>query len=483
MILRTPADLYPYQRDMARAICEHVTQGLPLAVWARVGAGKTAATATAIATLQAWERHTPGAGIKAALVFGTRRIAQSVWLAEVQAWSHLRNLRVAVLRGPNREYLLRTPSDIYVINYESIPWLITQLHHHFFSRSAPLLFDMVVFDELTKLKHATGKRFRYLFEGLLPAINKRVGLTGTPAPNGYADLHGQVQALDNGRRLGTEIGHYKDRFFDRVGWGGKKLVLKKGAKEEIHKLIADVVIQVVVPRRTAEPVINDLWVEMPPEAEKEYEELEKEFFVELETGHRVRAVNVSARDSKLLQYAGGAVIHDTEAKAWTAVHDAKLEALDDLLEDLGGRPLLVAYQFRADMRRIRERYEKKYKVAYIGPGVGDREGKEIEDRWNAGEYNLLLGHPQSIGHGLNFQYGGHEICFFGETWNLELHDQFIGRLDDRHGQAEQVIIHRILTRRTMDEVVRTALMNKIEDQEGLRQAMLEYRRKKMETQA
>ena len=188
--------------------------------------------------------------------------------------------------------------------------------------------------------------------------------------------------------------------------------------------------------------------------------------------------NQAALSNKLLQFANGAVYTDTETRRWAAVHDAKLEALDDLLEEIGGRPLLLAYNYRPDVERILERYKGKYSVANLGPGVSDSAGIDIENRWNNGEYNVLVGHGASIGHGLNLQYGGHEIAWFGLSWNLELYDQFIGRLADRHGQTEQVIVHRLLVENTADEIVRDVIRGKAGDQNGLRQAIMDYRKRK-----
>ena len=253
-MLRSPNDLFDYQRDMVRHICEHPRS----MVWARVGAGKTAAAATAVHTLQQW------GAIKAALVLGTRRISNQVWVPEVGKWEHLNHMRVHVLRGKHREFLLQQQADIYVINYESIPWLVTYLHHHYLRHGRPLPFDMAILDEITKMKNATGKRWQFLYQGIMPIVPYRAGLTGTPAPNGYLDLHGQYNMLDDGQRLGTEKGHYEDRFFYHDGFGGYRKVLKKGAKEEVHRLIGDMTIQVEVPRRTPEPLVNDIMVTLEP---------------------------------------------------------------------------------------------------------------------------------------------------------------------------------------------------------------------------
>ena len=467
-----------------------------------MGKGKTATVLDAVVELQ------DRIEIKSVLVIGTLRIIQEVWPAEIEKWAEFSHLRSITLHGPGKQ-LSGKAADLYLINYEGLMWLAGELnaiarrlrvpvaalsdlglfakrkgvkasvlrllqgkgtaHDIFFALdtarrerlATPALeafeaeyrrripFDTVVFDEISRMKHGSTKRFKAWREPM-PLFRYRWGLTGTPASNGYADLWGQTFMLDNGIRLGRTISSFRTRFMRPVPHVDyHAFELQPEAEPEIRRLIADIVYE-VDPKDFADapPVINDVWVTLSSYARGVYEQMWREYAIEL-NANPVEALTSSARSSKLLQIANGAVYD--EHKDWYAVHDAKLLALDEILEEAAGNPVLVAYAFRHDLYRLRQRYPH---LQVLGPGV--------VDAWNAGRVPLLAIHPASAGHGLNLQHGGHILAWYGlpPTRNLEHYEQTIARLHGRHGQEAQVTVHRILAHDTLDTAVARALESK-----------------------
>ena len=467
---RTPEDLHPYQQVGVRFLLDH-----PLAaLFFDMGLGKTATTLTAIVHLL--ERLQ----IYGVLVLAPRRVAETVWHIEAQRWSHTRHLRIRVLRGSNKNLLAREllrPYEIFVINYEAIPWLVTQINERFLRHRRYPPFNMVVFDELTRCKNPEGMRMR-TFAPLLPDFDRRVGLTGTPAPNGYWDLHGQYRVLDDGKRLGTDQQVWKEQYFIEDQYSRKR-VPATGSKEKIEARIRDITLSMTDTDYLDLPeyVYNDLEVILPAKVRIEYERFEKTMFAELDHGV-LEVFNAAALTNKCRQLANGNLVDSENPDKPIPVHDVKLEALDDVLEEAAGNPVLCAYIFRVDLHRIRKRYERRYKVAYLGPGVSDNQALRIVDAWNGGAYDLLLTHPLSAGHGLNLQFGGNRIVWVGLDWNLEGWLQLNARLRRQGQQARSVIVHRILAADTIDHAVKDALDHKLSDQAGLRRALENYRKRR-----
>ena len=372
---------------------------------------------------------------------------------------------------------------MWVINYESLPWLYNQLVTTFLHQGRYPPFDTIIFDEVTRVKHPTGARigpWHAKTEGvcLLDYFTRRIGLTGTPAPNGYIDLFGQYLAVDGGRRLGTLLTDYKRQYFteDPIK---RRTWLRDGAKEQIEERIADITVSMEVDDYLELPpyVVNDISVDLPPKAQAAYDELEQEMLTELD-GVPLEVFNAGALTAKCRQMANGIVRHHEDRETLLPVHEAKLEALEEVLEEAGGSGVLISYLFRPDLERILKRYEKRFRLAYLGPGVSDTEAVQIIQEWNQGLYDGLITSPQSAGHGLNLQYGGHQVVWFGCDYNLEGWLQLNARLR-RPGQTnDRVIIHRILARNTIDSTVVYALENKIEDQAGLRDAIKHYQEQK-----
>lgn len=440
--------------------------------------GKTAICLTAIADLL------DSFVIRGVLVVAPRRVAEVVWDAEAQAWDHTSHLSISVLRGRSKAALTREllrPKDVHVINYESLPWLYNQIHELFIQRGRWIPWDMLIFDEVTRIKHPRGKRIspwhaKTKGKCLLDMFPRKVGLTGTPAPNGYLDLFGQYLAIDGGERLGVEVTDYKRAFFEEDQMA-RRLWLRPGAKEAIERRIADITISMEVDDYLELPpyVINDLVVDLPPKAREQYERLESDMFAEID-GTPLEVFNAASLTAKCRQVANGIVRHHEDPNTVLPVHDAKLEALDEVMEEAAGQGVLISYVFRPDLDRIMARYKKTYRLAYLGPGVNDREAKVIIEAWNQGEYHGLCLHHLSGGHGLNLQFGGHQVVWFGMDFNLEGYQQLNARLRRPGQEAQRVIIHRILARDTVDRAVVDAIERKVGDQRALRDAIKAYQR-------
>ena len=462
------AEMHGYQDRAVDFLLEHPRAAL----WLEMGLGKT------IVVLTALDQMMDSLQAKAALVVAPLRVAQHVWEREAQRWEHTRWLRFSLLHGDRaqREHNLAKHADVYVINYEGLPWLAQRLEQQYLSKGRVLPFDVIVFDEVTKLKNSTSLRHKSLrkFVGHIP---RRIGLTGTPAANGYLDLHGQFLALDDGQRLGQYVTHFRETFFYREGYGAwGRWIMHRWAAKQIQDAIQDITLTMKASEYLSLPetIVNDIWVDLPERTREYYQQLEEEMFVEMDTS-TVEVFNAAALTTKCLQMANGAVYNAVDS--WTEVHEAKLDALEDIVEEAAGSPVLVVVSFHHDAHRIL----KKFRGAeWLRPGLGAKDASSLIDRWNAGQVPLLIGHPASMGHGLNLQDGGHIQAWFGLTWSLDLYEQTIARLM-RQGQERPVIVHRILARDTTDEAVRAAIRAKIQTQEGLKTALVEYRKKRLAT--
>lgn len=351
---------------------------------------------------------------------------------------------------------MNKPADIYVTNRENVEWLVKQYFDNW-------TFDMMVIDELSSFKSSKAIRFKSLRK-VRPYFKRIVGLTGTPAPNSLIDLWPQIYLLDGGQRLGRTISSYREQYFkagERNQYVVYKWNLKDGADEAIHKKISDICISMSAKDYLDLPerISLEVTVKLPSDAEKMYKQFEKDLVMELE-GNDVVADTAAVLTNKLLQMANGAVYD--ENKIVKEIHKAKLEALTDIIESANGKPVLVFYNYKHDCSRIKE-HLKAYKP---------KELKDSEDikNWNQGKIQVLLVHPASAGHGLNLQAGGNIIVWFGLTWSLELYQQANARLD-RQGQTENVIVHHLVAKGTVDEDVMRALENKEINQNTLLEAV------------
>jgi SNF2 family DNA or RNA helicase len=395
------------------------------------------------------------------LVIAPLRVAECTWAREAAKWDHLQHLRVSRVLGCQRDRLaaLEADADVYVINRENVKWLVD----HY---KAEWPFDMVVIDELSSFKSSSAVRFRSLRK-VRPMVARIVGLTGTPAPNGLMDLWPQIYLLDRGERLGKTITGYRDRYFT-PGRRNQHVIYdwspKPGAQERIHEKLSDLCVSMSAADWLDVPERLDrvIPVALPAKAREQYDRLEREWILSLPEDGVVVGGSAAIVAGKLLQLANGAVY--TDEGAFTAVHDAKLEALAGIIEEANGHPVLVFYSYRHDLARIEGH------LAQLGQPVRVLGGASDIDEWNAGKIPVLLAHPASAGHGLNLQAGGNVIVWFGLTWSLELYQQANARLH-RQGQAQAVIVHHLVAAGTVDEDVMAALGAKAEGQQVLLDAV------------
>lgn len=416
-----------------------------------MGMGKTVAALTAIDKL-VYDRFE----VSRVLVIAPKKVAEETWTTEAAKWDHTRHLRIAKALGSESERIraLESDADIYVINRENTEWLVER-----YGRRWP--FDMVVIDELSSFKSSRAKRFRAL-RRVRPLIKRIVGLTGTPAPNGLMDLWAQIYLLDMGERLGKTIGAYRDRYFvpgKRNGHIVYEWVPKPGAEQAIYERISDICVSMKAEDwlKLPERIDVEVPVRLPESAALQYRRLERDLLLPLQD-KVITADTAAVLSNKLLQMANGAVYDTT--RGVHVIHDAKLEALAELVEQAHGKPLLVYYAFQHDLARLLARF----------PQARTMDERGIVAAWNRGEVPLLLAHPASAGHGLNLQYGGNHIVWFGLTWSLELYQQANRRLH-RQGQTERVIVHHLVAKGTIDEDVVARLTKKAATQDELVQAL------------
>lgn len=411
------------------------------------------------------------------LVIAPLRVAHSVWPGEVAKWAEFEHLKVTVLHGPKKAKMINDDADIFVINPEGLQWLLKQVTEGKFE-----LPPMLVIDESTKFKHTNTMRFRHL-KKLLPKFKRRYILTGTPAPNGLMDLFGQIYCLDMGMALGSYISHYRNKYF-RLGFDGFKWLLQEGADKRIYEAIDWLVMRLDAEDYLDMPPLDKLTVPviLPKEAMAAYKELEDKMVLQLTDGS-VEAMNSGVLTGKCRQIASGACYLGDDGifanpgstarlrpgvKAWEAIHDAKIEACADLVEQLQGQPCIIAYEFKHDLQRLRKKFGAD--TPYIGGGVTVKRGKEIEDEWNAGRIPILLAHPTSAAHGLNLQQGGRAVIWFTITWDLESYEQ-LNRRVWRQGQENAVFIYHLMAKDTVDEDVMATLMGKDHTQKALLSAL------------
>lgn len=424
------------------------------ALWSGMGTGKTVSTLTALEMLIKLFGEGP------ALVVAPLRVARSTWPGEVGKWSHLQGLTVSVICGTpkQREAALAAKADVYCTNFEQLPWLVERIGIDAWP------FRIVVVDEATRLK---GFRLRQgssrakALAKVVKHVDRFIELTGTPAANGLLDLWGQMWFLDGGKRLGTSMQAYEYAYFRPIRTGDEPYMVKwvplSGSESAIKAKLADIALTVNAEDYfdIDEPVMNVISVELPPKARRVYKELETTLFAALESGESVEAANARSALTKCLQVASGAIYTDADRKSWEVLHDAKLDALKSVVEEAAGAPVLVAYQFRHELERIRK--------AFPQARVLDSDPATI-DAWNAGSIPLLLAHPAACGHGLNLQDGGSILCFYSLGWNYEHYSQMIERIGPTRqmqaGHPRPVFVHHIIAEQTVEQAVMQALQKK-----------------------
>ncbi|PHS06386.1 MAG: DEAD/DEAH box helicase [Blastopirellula sp.] len=439
-------DLHAYQE---RAV-DFIKETPSCALWVDMGLGKTVSTLTAVADLlDSFE-------VGRVLVIAPLRVAIHTWPEEIQRWQHTQHLSMNRIAGSPKQrlnVLQNDRSDIHIINRELVPWLVEQT-----GKDWP--YDMVVIDEASSFKSSKAKRFKALRK-MLPFISRLIELTGTPASNGLLGVWSQIFLLDRGERLGKTFGGYQRRHFVS-DFHGYTWTLRKDADDEIYDKLKDVCLTLSAADylELPERVDTTIAVDIPDAAREQYRQLERDFLLEVGDDEIVEVLHAAALSNKLLQFANGAIYIDEE-KNWIEVHDAKLAAMSDLVDETAGQPLLVAYNYKTDLARLLKRFPQ---AEVIGTNP-----KTIE-RWNAGGIPMLLAHPASAGHGLNLQHGGNNVVWFGLNWSLELYLQFNARLD-RQGQTKPVVVHHIVSENTIDDTVLAALATKDATQRALLNAL------------
>ncbi len=454
----------PWQEPMLAHLFEHER----CALWAGMGMGKTSVTEIFLDALYlAGESHPT-------LILGPKRVARSTWTNETQKWNQLKGLSIVPIIGDQQARLaaLKHDAPIFTTNYENIEWLIEQWGDRWPYRT-------VIADEATRVKghrisFREGKQRKDGTRGeefLAGQGTKRAGalarlahthikrfieLTGTPAPNGLKDLWAQLWFLDRGVRLGRTFDAFMKRWFSK-GYDGFTVEPNKFADEQIHAAVRDLCLT-IDPKDwldLEEPIINNVYVDLPVKARKLYKDMEKEMFLEIE-GRSAEAFNAAARTQKCSQLASGAVYVDPlcdsedspRSKEWKLVHDEKIEALESIVAETGGANLLVAYEFKSDLARLLKAFPKGRALR----------GQKEEDDFRDGKIPMLFMHPKSAGHGIDgWQNHCNNIVFFSQSWNLEEYQQAVERVGPvRQMQAntgKPVFIHHILARDTVDELV------------------------------
>lgn len=414
------------------------------------GLGKTITTLTAINELMYDSFE-----ISKVLIIAPLRVAQSTWKDEIEKWDHLNLLRYSIVVGDEKERLkaLKQNSDIYIINRENVDWLVTKSGIDF-------NFDMLIIDELSSFKSHTSKRFKSLLK-IRPYFERVVGLTGTPSSNGLMDLWAEFRVLDLGERLGRYITHYRNEYFLPDKRNGVVIFSYKPqphAEERIYRRLADMTISMKSTEylKMPELILNELEINLDEEDQIKYKKFKKEMVMTIQE-KEIDAINAASLSNKLIQLANGSIYDDD--KKFYEIHNKKLDKLEEIIESANGKPVLIAYWFKADKERI----EKRFKV---------REIKTADDikQWNMGMINLALIHPASTGHGLNLQSGGSTLVWFSLTWSLELYQQTNARLY-RQGQKDTVVIHHLITKNTIDEDIMKSLKRKDKTQEALMRAV------------
>ena len=411
-----------------------------------MGLGKTSITLTALNNLlfDYFDVHR-------ILVVAPLRVARTTWSDEIEKWDHLSNLTFAIAVGTEKERIaaLGQKADITMINRENLQWLIEKSGQSF-------EYDMVVIDELSSFKNHQAKRFKALMK-VRPKVKRIVGLTGTPSSNGLMDLFAEFKILDMGVRLGRFIGQYRNAYFTPDKMNGPIVYSYKplpSAEKIIYEKISDITISMKATDHLKMPELIECEtvVKMSEKEKKNYTTLKKELVLSIPDGE-ITVANAASLSNKLSQMANGAIYF--EDNEFVTIHDRKLDALEDLIESANGKPLLVAYWFKHDLERIKERFD----VREI------KTSDDIKD-WNDGKILVAVIHPASAGHGLNLQSGGSTLVWFGLTWSLELYQQTNARLY-RQGQKNTVVIHHIITKGTIDEDIVKALKRKDKTQSSL----------------
>jgi SNF2 family DNA or RNA helicase len=443
-------------------------------LWLDMGLGKTAITLTSIT-------HLLSTGfLRGVVIVAPIRVCRLVWRQEAQKWLHTKGLRFSMLTGTRdqRTRALLRPADVFLINYENLGWLASTLHTYYISKGKQVPFNGLVWDEISKCKNSTTERVKATRK-ILDCFEWITGLTGTPASNGYQDLHGQYLVVDKGQRLGTSKTKFMTEWYRKPAADSRKVIPYKDTEDRIKQLISDITLEMSAEDYNPLPdlMVNNIEVEMPDELRARYDAMERDFFLQLDSGKGKEMFNQASLTNACLQFSNGAVYPIAGLPMWEPLHDLKLDALEELIDEANGQPILCSYAYRSDAERIMKRFEKLRPIN-LTECKSEFALNDAMRRWKEGDCQLMIGHPASMGHGVDgLQSRGHIVVWFGLTWSLDLYEQMNARLR-RQGQGVPVICHRIMTRDTLDQAQAAALDAKADTQQSLRKAVKEYRERR-----
>jgi len=428
-----------------------------------MGLGKTVCVLTIVAE-EVDKCLTPGI-----CVIAPPKVVDEVWEAEAQKWDHTKHLKVVKVRGPaaKRDGILRRGGfDVYLVSYSNLLWLCDWM----LENQPP--FDGMVFDESSMMKSSSSKRFKRV-KPFMPFMRRRMILTGTPASESLVNLWAQYYLLDQGTRLGKYVTHFKAEHYRQLDRMGYNLQLLKGHDELIYSKVRDITLSLRAKDHLdmKEPVVNIIKLDLGDRLLDKYKKFEREMFIEMEEEEaEIEAVNAAVLSNKCRQFTSGAIYNKA---SWKRLHDVKINALKEVIEQMNGQSLLVAYEFRHEAERFRKLWPN---APIIGGGSKPKETSAAFKAWNAGKVPVMFVQPQSVGHGINLQYGGHHLLWYTTTWSGERHDQTIARLQ-RQGQPNLVTIHYLVCRHTVDLVVLAAQRRKGRTQAGMMEALASYKKK------
>lgn len=463
----TPDLLHDYQKRAVNFQCSHPSSML----WLDMGLGKTAITLTSIAHLLSTQF------LRGVVIVAPIRVCRLVWRQEAKKWNHTQGLTFSMLTGTKdqRVRALMRPANVYLINYENLGWLAEVLETYYVSKGRPTPFNGLVWDEISKCKNSTTQRVKSTMK-IIQHFDWITGLTGTPASNGFQDLHGQYLVVDKGQRLGTSKTKFMTEWYKKPSNESRKVIPYKDTEDRIKQLIGDITLEMSAEDYNKLPdlIVNDVEVELPDTLRAKYDAMERDFFLRLDSGKEKEVFNQASLTNVCLQFSNGAVYPVAGMPLWEPVHDLKLDALEELIDEANGQPILCSYAYRSDAERIMKRFADLRPIN-LTECKSESSLNEAMARWASGDCQLMIGHPASMGHGIDgLQKRGHIVVWYGLTWSLDLYEQMNARLR-RQGQGVPVICHRIMMRDTLDQAQALALRDKDQTQQSLRKAVKEYR--------
>ena len=474
----SPAELSPdnfhnYQVDMLNYLIAHPKEAM---LWVALGLGKT----SSILSLLAYRRSFGDHGRM--LIVAPKTVCELTWRQEAKKWAHTQGLRVENMCGSikhKQSVLFQSTADIVLLNYEALGWLQLQLNAYWIDQGLEIPFDYLVFDEISKMKRHDSNRFKE-FSPVCKHFKTRIGLTASPASNGIDNVWGQFFVLDDGFRLGADHKRFLTSHFRKTdGVHGKYVPYNNDAtKNMVVNAVADMTIEIPAEGNLELPKVTfiDREIILSPKVMKQYVQLEKELFTELDCGGEVEVFNQVALSNKLIQTASGRVYmqedpEDISTRETLKVHNLKFDELDTIIDESGDASLFIAYGFTSERDEILRRHPDARSLT----GVSEAEAIEIMNDFNTGKLKILVAHPASAGHGLNLQYHCHTIVWFGATYNLEFYLQFCGRID-RQGQKNPVTIIRIMARDTIERKVYNRLAEKKMDEDDIKNILSEIQK-------